>query len=62
MNQSIKTNLLFQLPGRWHFIAVSTEFCLSSTLVSALFSPSAAVDVISKGEPNLYGVTTYLKA
>ncbi|XP_012773568.1 uncharacterized protein LOC101474941 [Maylandia zebra] len=50
------------LIGRWHFIAVSTEFCLSSTLVSALFSPSAAVDVISKGEPNLYGDTTYLKA
>lgn len=62
MNQSIKKNLLFQLPGRWYFIAVSTEFCLSSTLVSALFSPSGAVDVISKGEPNLYGDTTYLKA
>ncbi|CAI5686856.1 uncharacterized protein LOC100692023 isoform X2 [Oreochromis niloticus] len=48
------------LSGRWHVIAASM-FTLTSTSVSASFSRSGWMDVISKCAPNRYAGTAYVK-
>ncbi|XP_031157705.1 uncharacterized protein LOC116051433 [Sander lucioperca] len=49
------------LSGRWHCIAFSTEFCVATTIMNAIYWPSVAVDFISKDTPNIYTVNTKFK-
>ncbi|XP_027857568.1 uncharacterized protein LOC114134904 [Xiphophorus couchianus] len=49
------------LPGRWHYIAVSTEVCLPALLINNMFWPSLAVDVTYKGTPHHYAATVKAK-
>ncbi|XP_023155117.1 uncharacterized protein LOC111588782 isoform X2 [Amphiprion ocellaris] len=49
------------ISGTWHYIAVSTEHCWSTTLLNVFFWPSAAVDITAKGTPNIYDANVKIK-
>ncbi|XP_032404422.1 uncharacterized protein LOC116709865 [Xiphophorus hellerii] len=49
------------LPGRWHYIAVSTEVCLPALLINSMFWPSLAVDITYKSTPHHYAATVKAK-
>ncbi|XP_069547157.1 uncharacterized protein [Brachyistius frenatus] len=49
------------LSGRWYVIATSTELCLTSTLLNAVFWPSIAADITSKDIPNIYSANIWIK-
>ncbi|XP_012709330.3 uncharacterized protein LOC105918728 [Fundulus heteroclitus] len=42
------------MSGRWQIIAISTKVCLPTVLLNSILWPSFAIDVTSKGTPNLY--------
>ncbi|XP_017264060.1 uncharacterized protein LOC108231492 isoform X2 [Kryptolebias marmoratus] len=47
------------LSGRWYYVALSEESCLTTTLLDSLVWPSGTLDVTSRDTPNLYdGIVT----
>lgn len=45
---------LFQLPGRWYLVAMSSNTCLPAAIFNTVFWPSIAADFTSKDTPNIY--------
>ncbi|XP_032369772.1 uncharacterized protein LOC116688082 isoform X2 [Etheostoma spectabile] len=49
-------NISPDLSGRWYCIAISTEFCVATAIMNAVYWPSLALDFTSKDTPNIYAV------
>ncbi|KAF7207539.1 uncharacterized protein [Nothobranchius furzeri] len=50
-----------ELSGRWHYIALSTELCLPTSILNTFFWPSLAMEITAKDTPNIYDGMSVVK-